>query len=113
MSLVLGSQSQWRKKIIFEELGLNADLIDPNIDEKKFSKNEQDPRKYSMNIAHAKLQAVLPKCPKCLCMCFDSIVYYKNRILEKPSNQQENREMIDFWNEDNQEVFCFYFMFFW
>ncbi|MBP6912911.1 MAG: Maf family protein [Candidatus Pacebacteria bacterium] len=89
MKLILGSSSVFRQKVL-RERGINFDIIEPNIDEKKVRTlhNEDTP----IVLSYAKSQAVIKKItePAIIITC-DQVIVCNGEILEKPEHIDEIR----------------------
>lgn len=104
-TVVLGSSSIWRRTIAAKALGVDVDLISPDIDERAVV-SSGDPRDHCDAIAHAKLDAVLGvvENPDAVVLCFDTIVVHQNHILEKPERESGVLEMISRWNKGGERL---------
>lgn len=85
-NVVLASASP-RRKLIFELLGINALQYPSGVDEIIDTDN---PRKYVQKQAGLKARSVAAKMDKdCVVVAADTIVYYEDKILEKPLDKAE------------------------
>ena len=94
LPIVLGSSSQSRKQVLEKHMPFTT--ISPNIDEKAI--RDEDPKKLTLLIAHAKMKAVENKCPNSIVICMDQVVMVNNIILEKPESKEEARKFINLYN---------------
>ena len=91
--LILASSSQ-RRKDILKMVKLNFDVIPSNIDEnyeKKLS-----PKQIVKKLSQKKAMAVSNKYPNSYVIGADTIVFIKNKILNKPKNKIEAFKMLKF-----------------
>jgi len=92
MKIILGSGSKWRARI-FAQLGLEFEVMAPDIDEKAIRRD--DPQELVLAIAAAKSRALRPKIGgPALIVTSDQVVVADGRILEKPRDEAEAREFI-------------------
>ncbi len=91
--LILASSSE-RRKDILKMVKLNFDVIPSNIDEnyeKKLS-----PKQIVKKLSQKKAMAVSNKYPNSYVIGADTIVFIKNKILNKPKNKIEAFKMLKF-----------------
>lgn len=89
--IILASQSKQRL-ILMELLGIPFEVIPAGIDEKSINgENFSDKAK---NIALAKAQKVAESHPNSIIVAADTFTCIGDRILEKPENLEEAREML-------------------
>lgn len=82
MKIVLGSQSEGRKKVL-ERAGFTFDVVTADIDEKAI--RMKDPKLLTMALAKAKAEAILPKISEpTLLITSDQVVVFDGKIREKP-----------------------------
>lgn len=89
MNVVLGSSSKYRKAFL-ENAGFSVETISPDIDEKAI--RSSDPDALVLAIAHAKMDAVLPKVVgEKIVITGDQVCVCDGEILEKPESAEEVR----------------------
>jgi septum formation protein len=82
MKIVLGSQSEGRKKVL-ERAGYEFDVVVAGIDEKEI--RDPDPKKLTLALARAKAKAILPKIKEpSLLITSDQVVTFNGAMREKP-----------------------------
>ncbi len=87
MKIILGSQSQGRKKVL-KAMGYAFDVISPDIDEKAI--RHEDPIKLTMELSEAKADALLPRIKElALLITSDQVVVHNGTIREKPVDVDE------------------------
>lgn len=104
---ILGTTSIWRQQIAKTQLGIPTTLMPADIDEKAAALNKPDPGpiSHTSTIAKAKLDFLLPQVnePNTILMCFDTVVY-TDKILEKPKDMEECRQMVRSWAKKDSIV---------
>eukprot|EP00854_Cymbomonas_tetramitiformis_P000632 gene633-1064_t len=98
--IILGSGS-FGRKAIFKELGIDFEVLKPDIDEKAIRKER--PEDLVLALAHAK-SAVLrdrigPVTDPVYLVTADQVVVYRDTIREKPTSEAEAREFISGYGE--------------
>jgi septum formation protein len=91
MSLILGSQSPWRKQIL-DEMGLQFEVVVPDVDEKSF--RVDDPFELTQTLAMMKSLAVrriIGDRRDALVLTSDQVVVVGGIIREKPRDADEAR----------------------
>ncbi len=88
--LVLASTSPRRSSLLMQ-LGVEFDVVDPGNAENSI---ELDPENHVMEHALCKAKAVAENYPDRLVIAADTIVVFMGRILEKPRNREEAKEML-------------------
>jgi septum formation protein len=102
MKLILGSSSKGRKSVL-ESLGLLFEVISPDIDEKAI--RHSDPKKLTMALAHAKMDALLPRLKEdAIVITSDQVVVYRGVIREKPTTKEEARIFLEGYREAPAET---------
>lgn len=96
--LVLGSKS-WSRRTLLSDLGVPSfDIVVPDIDEDSI--RAPSPTELVLAIGNAKARALLarsevsplpPHMGKTLLVCGDSVVKHKDKVLEKPRDEDEAR----------------------
>jgi septum formation protein len=109
MRLVLGSSSKWRRDYAKQCLGSDIELIAPDISEREIAAklDNPSPADHVKAIAGAKLRHLLDKIESdepSIVMCFDTIVYFNGRILEKPANREEAVATIREWGKNSHKL---------
>jgi len=93
MKIILGSKSQGRKKMM-EEMGLEFEVISPDIDEKAI--RFEDPQKLVLALARAKAEALKKRVNKpAILITSDQVVVCDGKIREKPENADEARYFLE------------------
>ena len=92
MNLILASQSPRRRQLL-ERLNIPIEVIVPNIDEGKFQ-FEKSPEEYAQKLAKLKCGYVSLQYPSSLVIGSDTIVTLENRVLEKPTDMQDAKAML-------------------
>ncbi len=95
--IVLGSQSKSRSGLL-DRAGIHSyETMSANIDEKAII--ETDPWKRVLVLAHAKADALIPKCTKdAILITSDCIVYCNGEILEKPESKEDIYHFFDLYS---------------
>lgn len=105
---VLGSSSRWRQDIAKNQLGVEVELMPPDIDEREAAKGAKDgsPEAHTSVIAAEKIASLLPKLKEdnMIVMCFDTIVYSGSKILEKPKDMDECIAMVKGWAKAGNRI---------
>ena len=110
-AVILGSSSQWRRKVLLSAGCRVVDAIDPNIDERAI--RDSDPEKLVVSISHAKADAILSKMnsssvssftPETYLICTDQVAVCEGKIREKPESESEAREFIRSYSEEGKPV---------
>lgn len=92
MKIILGSQSKGRRDVL-ESMGYQLEVMSSDIDEKSI--RHDDPDQLTLTLANAKADALLSKIQEpALLITSDQVVAWNGRILEKPENNQEEREFL-------------------
>ena len=92
MKIILGSSSPGRKKVM-EELGLDFEVMSPDIDEKAIRRDS--PKELVMAIAQAKADALVVKIKEpSLLIVSDQVVLFKGKIREKPIDENEAKKFL-------------------
>jgi len=105
MKIILASQSRQRLNIL-RTLNLPIEVIPAHIDEKLVPYS--DPYDKAEQIALAKAKKVASKQSEAIVIAADTFCYLKGRILEKPKNLQEAKEMLRFQSGQEIEVLTGY-----
>ncbi|MDO8600118.1 MAG: Maf family nucleotide pyrophosphatase [bacterium] len=102
MKIILGSQSQSRKKIL-EDMGYEVTMMPSHIDEKQI--RFEDPKKLTLALAHAKAAALLPRIMEpAILITADQVVVWRGIIREKPENTEEAKSFLRSFHESPQET---------
>jgi septum formation protein len=110
MQVVLGSSSRWRRDLAKQCLGTDVVLMPPDIDERAIARTLIDatPESHCATIARAKLDFLIAKATvPSIILCFDTIVFLADTILEKPANDSEARAMVGSWGRKDEEIAVF------
>ncbi|MFW5999051.1 MAG: Maf family protein [Halanaerobiaceae bacterium] len=89
--MVLASASPRRKELL-NRLGVNFTTVPAGINEEKFA--DLEPEKMVKNLARAKAEEVSGLAEETIIIAADTVVVYDNRVLGKPADKQEAREML-------------------
>jgi septum formation protein len=96
MKIILGSQSIYRKKIL-EEMGIDFEVMVPDIDEKAI--RCKDPRELVTALAKAKADAIKPNIfEPAILITSDEVVVCEGNILEKPEDEKEAKLFLERYN---------------
>ena len=99
--IILGSSSTWRQNLAKTQLGIDVELMPPDVDERKIvqEKKPKTPQEHTLLLAESKLNFLLNKVKeeKTIIICCDTIVYFNNEILEKPDDKNECIKQIKSW----------------
>lgn len=103
--IILASESP-RRFELFKMIGLEFTVKPSYIEEQ----NHQNltPLAYALDNARRKGRAVAEKYPDCLVISADTIVLYKNEILEKPQDEAHAREILRKLSGNTHEVITGY-----
>ncbi|XP_049850783.1 7-methyl-GTP pyrophosphatase-like isoform X2 [Schistocerca gregaria] len=106
LNIVLGSSSQWRRKVLAEMLDIlpeKVQVLIPNIDEKKI--RHDDPKEMTLQIARAKSQALLSSLSEpCILICSDQVAVYNGEVREKPIDSLEARKFLESYRDHPVQV---------
>lgn len=94
-NITLASSSP-RRKALLEEIGLKFDIFPADIDED--IKEGESPEEHTLRLAVKKAETVAQKVKNGWIIGADTIVFIDNRILGKPSDINEAREMLNLLN---------------
>lgn len=106
--LVLASSSPRRKQLL-EEIGLKFDIFPADIDED--IKKGESPEEHTLRLAEKKAKTAAKKVKDSWVIGADTIVFIDSRILGKPSDIHEAREMLLLLSGRYHKVataFCFF-----
>lgn len=106
--LALASSSPRRKQLL-EEIGLKFDIFPADIDED--IKEGESPEEHTLRLAEKKAKTVAQKVKNGWIIGADTIVFIDNRILGKPSDIHEAKEMLLLLSGRYHKVataFCFF-----
>ncbi|MGV9001339.1 MAG: Maf family protein [Candidatus Saccharimonadaceae bacterium] len=99
--IILATASE-RKKRLFALLGLDFDITDHQFDEKSIS--GLGPHEHVIAIAKGKVESIASQYEEGLIIGLDTIVAYKNKILEKPIDSTDAVNMLLYLNGSVHEV---------
>ncbi len=102
ISLVLASSSPRRKELL-SNLGLNFEVVPANIDETVQA--GETAAKLVKRLAKQKAKSVAALHPQALVIAADTVVVLKGQILNKPIDEQENRQFIEELSGQTHQVF--------
>jgi septum formation protein len=103
MQIILGSSSE-RRKHILNFFSLPYKQIDSNFDESTISQ-ELSPDKYTCEIAKQKALKISSMYPKDIILTADTVVYFKNKYLLKPKDENEAFSMLKNLSGSTHEVY--------
>lgn len=90
--IILGSASKGRQEVL-EKMGYDFEVLAADIDERAI--RDDDPKKLTLKLAHAKADALVKKINEpALLITSDQVINYNGIIREKPTNAQEAREFL-------------------
>jgi septum formation protein len=92
VKIVLGSRSKGRMEVL-ERMGYQFETMAADIDEKAI--RDEDTRRLTVLLAHAKADALLPRIRAGLLITSDQVVVCNGAILEKPENGNEARRYLE------------------
>lgn len=101
MKLILASKSPRRKEIL-EMAGYDFSVKVSNADENVKAKSV---KQMSLMIAKRKCDAVFEENKDCVIISADTIVYINKKVLEKPKDKDDCREMIKLIQDNVHEVY--------
>lgn len=97
MKIILGSSSKFRR-MVMDEMGLQYEVISPDIDEKAI--RFADPDELVLAIANAKADAVVQQVSEAaLVITSDQVVVWNGQIREKPESFDQAKEFIKSYGE--------------
>jgi septum formation protein len=82
---------------VLERMGYRFETMAADIDEKAI--RDEDPRRLTLLLAHAKADALLPRIRAGLLIASDQVVVCNGAILEKPENGNEARRYLEGYGE--------------
>ena len=88
MKFILASQSP-RRKMLFKQLNLDFKIAIPTLKEKNTKVKYKSPSKYCMHLANLKCTNIADFYNDSIVIGADTIVYFKNKIYNKPKNKQD------------------------
>ena len=107
--MILGSSSQWRRKVLSNAGCRTVDAMDPAIDEKAI--RDTDAEKLVLAISNAKADALMARLvatsqssPELYLICTDQVALCDGTIREKPESEAEAREYIHSYSEEGKPV---------
>lgn len=101
MKLILGSTSVARYKIL-KQLGLEFETQSPNFDERSLV-YDGDPIVYAKNLAYLKNQSLSKNHNELMITC-DTIVFFENKVFNKPLSYEEAFSMLQSLSGQTHEV---------
>src|SRR3989339_531887 len=92
MKIILGSQSQQRKRVL-KEMGYEFEVLPADIDEKKI--RHEDPRQLTVMLAKAKASAICSRISEpALIITADQVVVCNGKVYEKPRDVAEAKAFL-------------------
>ena len=107
-AVILGSSSQWRRKVLSTAGCRTVDAMDPAIDEKAI--RFDDCEELVLAISNAKADALMSRIdhkmagPELYLICTDQVALCDNKIREKPETIEQAREYIHSYSEESKPV---------
>jgi septum formation protein len=107
-AVILGSSSQWRRKVLSNAGCRTVDAMDPAIDEKSI--RFDDCERLVLAISNAKADALMSRLdtknssPEEYLICTDQVALCDNIIREKPESIQQARDYIYSYSEERKPV---------
>ena len=106
-AVILGSSSQWRRKVLSSAGCRTVDAMDPAIDEKAIRCSDAD--ELVLAISHAKADALMArlsgeKNPELYLICTDQVALCDGEIREKPTSEDEARRYINSYSAEQKPV---------
>lgn len=101
MEIILASRSPRRKKLL-KKVIKNFKVIPSNVDEKNIE--EKNPVNLAIRAATLKAKNVGDKFPESLVIGADTVVVLGNKVLGKPENKEEARNMLHSLSGTNHKV---------
>ena len=99
--LILASASP-RRKVLLEQLGLSFKIHASDVDE-QFNP-EEPPETIVQYLADKKCKAISPSYPQSLTLAADTIVVLEGKILGKPTDSEEARNMLSSLSNNQHQV---------
>lgn len=93
MKIVLASMSPRRKQLL-ETVGITAIVVPADIDEEQVASACSDPSEVARMLAHEKVRAVSAAYPGSLVLGADTLVFIGGKILGKPRDEEEAKQML-------------------
>ncbi|MAV64880.1 MAG: septum formation protein Maf [Candidatus Marinimicrobia bacterium] len=103
MKIILASKSE-RRKLLLKKIGVPFIVTNSNLNEKSIKKSSE-PNEYCEKLATLKANLVAKKYPDDIIIGADTIVYLKNKILEKPLNFKSASKMLQSLSDKEHSVF--------
>ncbi|OGL70140.1 hypothetical protein A3C17_02525 [Candidatus Uhrbacteria bacterium RIFCSPHIGHO2_02_FULL_53_13] len=102
MNIILGSSSKFRQHA-FTQVTPDFTCLAPDVDEKAI--RDDDPKRLTLKIAHAKADALMPNIiePSIL-VTADQVVVFKGIIREKPDSEAQCRTFLKSYSNNAVEV---------
>lgn len=112
MKLILASKSKWRRDVAQKHLGLPIETTESGCDEKEIIKTHHPhtPQEHVLLISKGKLHSVRQlrknnfdkdKSDEII-LCYDTIVYCKGEVLEKPVDDNDLKRMVNLWGKQGE-----------
>lgn len=103
-NLILASASPRRRELL-ASLGLNFEVMTPEVDEKDLDVSTLGPREQVMALADFKGQSIAQTHPNALVIAADTIVVIENQVLGKPESREEAFQMLSQLQGSEHTVF--------
>ena len=107
MQLVLASQSP-RRYALLKDMGYKFITAPSKVDE--FLVKEKNPEKLVVELAKLKARVVAKNYSNSVVFGADTIVYFKNKIIGKPKNREDAKNILLSFSGKMQEVYTGYWI---
>ena len=104
MNIILASKSPRRKELL-EKFNLKFKVVESLFDEGAVETSNIEPQDYCMQLAQGKCEEVANRYKDSLIIGADTIVYYKNMILNKPKDKKEAIEHLNMLSANTHQVY--------
>lgn len=102
MKIILGSSSKFRKQA-FSKIVENFETLSPDIDEQAI--RDDDPRKMTIKIAHAKADAIAKLITEpAIVITADQVTVVNGEVREKPRSEEEARYFMRSYDDQPVEI---------
>lgn len=106
MKLLLASKSPRRKSLLLEHFPFELEVLPPDIDESQVVYS--DIYSAPISISGKKLEALIPGHEECTILAVDTVVIYQDKIIGKPKDLKEAREILLLLGGKTHEVISGY-----
>lgn len=102
--LILASQSSRRKQIL-EKMGLTFKIETPEIENEKCYISGDNIEESIRELAYAKAQSIASRVPSSLVLGCDTVVVIDRKVIGKPENRKEAKEMLQLLSGKRHTVY--------